>query len=1050
MHKHPDLTRKRIQRFIEQRLKPAIYPETMPMKVAIHRVCGEPIVAQAAMQAEYEPFVVGSAWGPLFDTAWFRFRARVPEAWQGKRVVALVDLGYGGGEGFGAEGLAYRDGRPFLAVNVHRKEVPWTRSAGGGEPVAFFVEAAANVVPDEMEGGIATHPDYGGRPLLVLKQAELAYRDEEVWGFYHDMLLCRQAVDVLPTAQPRAGRLLFVLNEVINLWEAEGRAALERCRGLLAPLLACRNGDSAHEISAVGHAHIDTAWLWPLRETIRKCARTFSTALEYMKEYPDYVFVCSQAVQYAWMKALYPDIYEGIREAVRRGQWEPVGSMWVEADCNIPSGESLVRQILHGKRFFMQEFGYETEDVWIPDVFGYSASFPQLMRQAGIDSFLTQKISWSQFNRFPHHTFLWEGIDGTRIFTHFPPSDTYNGNFEPGELAGGVAKFLDHDRATRSLYIYGYGDGGGGPSLRMLENAQRLTDFEGLPRVTLERASDFFRKAKADAVDLPVWVGELYLELHRGTYTTQARVKRGNRLSECWLRDAEFVDVLATAVGDPRQLGSITPTAPPRAVYDVFEHPAPEERNGRAGALDRAWKLLLMNQFHDIIPGSSIQWVYRDSELDYQTIHTLAQQVWLDASSAMVSSMSTGSASKPVAAWNSLAWERTEVVELDDGRPVVAEVPACGYAIVDAATADRVPEGWTPVTVEESGGRIVLDNGLIRLELDEQGLVSGLRDLQCEREVIPAGARGNLLQLHPDDPNQWEAWDVDLFYKEVFEEIVDVESIEVLEAGGLRAVVRVVRKFGGSTMDQRLVVRAGSKRIDFETNIDWQERKRFLKVAFPVDVRSQRATYEIQYGHLERPTHMNTSWDLARFEVCAHKWADLSEPGYGVALLNDCKYGHDIFGNTMRLSLLRGPGSPDPDADRGRHRFTYALLPHHGDLRQAGVIQEGYALNQPIRLQSLAPHPVGEGEPSRQSWLSIDGEGIVLEAMKVAEEGEGIVLRLYEAFGSRCDCRLNIRLPFRRVDRVDLLERTQEQLACEAQTVELHLKPFEIVTLKLV
>ncbi len=361
---------------------------------------------------------------------------------------------------------------------------------------------------------------------------------------------------------------MYAVNEAANIFDEYDLETIAPAREALREVLGKRNGDTAHQLSAVGHAHIDTAWLWPLRETIRKCARTFSTALAYMEEYPDYVFACSQPQQYAWMKEYYPTIFEGIKKAIKRGQWEPIGSMWIETDCNLASGESLVRQILHGKNFFLEEFGYETKDVWIPDVFGYSASMPQIMQKSGVSYFVTQKISWSQFNKFPHQTFLWEGIDGSRIFTHFPPADTYNAEFSPRQLVYNVNNFKENDRATRSLYVYGFGDGGGGPTKEMLETAKRVGDLEGLPKVKLERVADFLPKAEADAKDLPVWVGELYLEMHRGTYTTQARNKRGNRKGEFLLRDAEFFDVLGSIPAITR--GELKPCAGERAVYDVF------------------------------------------------------------------------------------------------------------------------------------------------------------------------------------------------------------------------------------------------------------------------------------------------------------------------------------------------------------------------------------------------------------------------------------------------------------------------------------------------
>jgi alpha-mannosidase len=1026
--KHPSLTEQRIHSAL-RRIEPLIYPATARVEVAIWNVHGEPVPAEEAFRARYEPFAVGGRWGGLWDTAWLRIRGKVPKEWKGREVVVRVRLSKDNREGFTAEGLVYQDGRPVRAINANRREVAIAAKARGGEKFEFFVEAAANGGMDQdLNAEGLNLPDYHGAARFFLEQAELAIFDRDAAAFYQDFKLAADAMEVMPEDSRRRGELRAALNEALNRFEATDPASIGRARAALRAVLGRRNGDSGHRLSAVGHAHIDTAWLWPLRESIRKCARTFSTALDYMEKYPEFVFVCSQAQQYAWMKAYYPDIWKRIKKAIRRGQWEPVGSMWIEADCNLASGESLVRQILHGKRFFEQELGYRTRDVWIPDVFGYAASLPQIMKKAGIDYFLTQKISWNQFNKFPHHTFLWQGIDGTRIFTHFPPADTYNATISPRELDYNARNFRDHDRASRSLLLYGYGDGGGGPTIEMLERARRLKNFDGLPRVELEKAVDFFQKAEADATDLPVWVGELYLELHRGTYTTQARTKRGNRVSEFLLRDAEFFDAVTLALVPQRRESAADPE---RAVYDVTGRDR-RDTHTHLAALDRAWKLVLLNQFHDIIPGSSIHWVYQDSARDYATVRTLGESVRDSSLRALESAIDTSGFARPVFAGNTLGFPRREVVDLpgpDGPRPVLVDMPPCGYVMVEGASAPPTG-GEQAVTVTESKSGFTLANGLVRVRINTRGQA--------------LSAPGNVLILHEDIPNNWDAWDVDAFYRENGVIIDGVNEMRVVEHGPLRAVVRVMRQFGGSSLTQDIVLRAGSARIDFVTDVEWQESRKLLKVAFPVNILSPRATYEIQYGHVERPTHGNTSWDMARFEVCGQKWADLSEAGYGVALLNDCKYGYDIQGQVMRLSLLRAPVSPDPLADRGAHRFTYALFPHAGDLREAGVIEEAYALNVPPVIR---PWPVSAGRlPASLSFFQTDLG--VIEAVKAAEDGRAVVVRIYEARGGRGTATLTTTLPVREAALVNLLEEPLKPLVLRNGAVKLDLQPFEIATVK--
>src|SRR5712692_6699811 len=997
---------------IRDQLVAAVERERAPLELTAHVVRGEPITFADAMRREYRAFNVGDRWGPPWSTTWFHIRGRVPEAWTGQPVVAVFDIGFVGSTGFTCEALAWKDGKPWRGVDPNHRWLPVN-----GSDVDFYVEAAAIPTaivsgPDEAPSMIALRelPD----PAFVFRQAELRIQDPNARKLALDF---KVLVD-LAVALPEGDRRSEIIEALEEFAQTNDQAALAKAMS--------RPSTSRHFIHAVGHAHIDTAWLWPFRETRRKCARTFSTALALMDEYPDYRFACSQPAQYAWMKASYPDIFEGIRQKVAAGQWEPVGSMWVEADCNLPSGEALVRQFLHGKRFFMQEFGYETKELWLPDVFGYPASLPQLIAASGGEFFLTQKLSWNQFNKPAHNTFMWEGIDGTRIFTHFPPADTYNGNFSAGQVLSSATNFKDHARSSRSLYLFGWGDGGGGPEPDMIEAAHRLRDLDGAPRVELERALDFFDQASSEAHDLTTWVGELYFELHRGTYTSQSRTKRLNRRAQHALREAEIWSVAAGA-----------------------DYPAAE--------LEASWKQLLLHQFHDILPGSSIDWVYEEAERDLAAVVESAERLTTTAQSKLAGQggvPGAGSA-RPgtlrgeappqrdappqragghLAVFNVNSHERREVVEVE-GRPMTLEAPACGWAVHDPK---QTPTAGGAVSVS---GR-VMENDLLRVEWDDRGLLTSIRDKEASREVLSPGARANLFQLHDDNPAQWDAWDIDIDYRDTVTDLSDLLTQEVELAGPLRAAVRFTREFGRSRVSQRVVLDAGSRVLRFETDVDWQEEHKLLKVAFPVAVRAARATYEIQFGHVERPTHANTSWDLAKFEVCAQRWADLGEAGYGVALLNDCKHGHDIQGSVMRLTLLRAPTHPDPTADRGAHRFTYALMPHGGDFRQAGVIAAAEDLNAPLRV-------VRSGEPpgTRRSLVEVSTPQIVVEAIKRAEDSDAIVVRLYEAWGGRCRARFRTTLPVERAYLCDLLERKHGEVEVHDGEVELELTPFKVMTL---
>jgi len=1018
-------------------LRPRRRGPSVPVDVAAHHLRGEPIEAAEAFRAEYLPFPVGGSWGPAWDTTWFRLRGRIPTEWARCEVALGFGIGNAGSTGFGAEALVWRDGRPVQGLSPNHREYRLTDAAEGGEHLELYVEAAANPPsPFGANPWPLLLPDPEGAPLFTLQQADLHVLDAEFDAFWHDFRVLVELLTELPEDDPCSARLRAGLERACNVLELPEIAdSWRRAQPVLAALLADRPAPGTHRVSMVGHAHLDTAWLWPLRETVRKCARTFATVLELMDRYPEYRFAVSQAQHLAWMRDQYPDLWERMKTRIAEGRLEPIGSMWVEADCNIPAGESLVRQIVHGKRFYREELGIETNDVWLPDVFGCCAALPQIMRRSGIEWFLTQKLSWNQYNVLPHHTFLWEGIDGSRVFTHFPPSDTYSGNVSVRELRFAVENFRDHDRATRSLYLFGWGDGGGGPTAEMLESARRLADLDGIPKLSMEGPRRFFTDAAAEIDDPAVWVGELYLELHRGTYTSQAATKSGNRRAEFALRDAELWSALVPGPAYP------------------------------SGQLDELWKVLLLHQFHDIIPGSGIHWVYDDTARAHARILDEAGQLVDDALSRHVEAIDTAGMQHPVVVFNSLSHARRELVAVvapedvtaavgaggtigpvqrdPQGRALFeATVPACGYQVYDLVPADA-PSG--------SGVRAdtrSLENEILHIELDGDGLLSSVFDKSAGRQVLASGARANRFQLHPDYPNFFDAWDIDRFAFDQVVELDAVESIEVVEDGPLRAGIRVSRRFGDSRLTQVIRLVAGSRALDFDTEVEWHETNRLLKVAFPVAVRSPRATYEIQYGHVERPTHANTSWDVARFEVCAHKWADLSEPGYGVALLNDCKYGYDIAGSVIRLSLLRAPTWPDPVADRGHQHFTYRLLPHRGDLRNAGIIDAGYDLNVALRVVGADGHG-GTPIPGR-SMVSVDAANVVVEVVKRPDDGaDALVVRLYDAWGQRGPVTVRAPWVLRRVTSTDLLEREIDEVRTDGDAVTLWLSPFEIVTLKL-
>jgi len=988
MQRHPTYTRDRI-RDVAARLQALVYPALQaPDLLEVAGPTGR-IGLDEAATLEFRAARVGEQFGPLWSTWWFRVGATVPEAWAGSRVDLLWVTH--------SESTLWVDGRSVQGLNTSpdgaRPDALLLDRCRGGEQLDLRIEMACNGTFGRLAG------PYESLQPVVLDRALIARFDDRAWSLFHDLdVLRRLEADAANGLDPAwAGLLLQELNRFCNVWD-EDPATWDEAAAILARLYQQRNGGVVHRLSAIGHAHLDTAWLWPLAETCRKAVRTFSSQAAYLDRYPEYRFCCSQAQQYDWIRRRNPDLYARIARHVADGRWVPVGGTWVEPDCNLPSGESLARQFLHGQRFFEREFGRRCREFWNPDVFGYASQLPQIMRLAGIDRFLTQKLSWNRFNQPEHHTFTWEGVDGSQVLAHFPPADTYNATADVAELRRSARDYRDHDRSRRGLLVFGWGDGGGGPTPAMLESLRRCSDLEGVPPTEIMTPERFFDELEADADQLPVVVGELYFEYHRGTYTSQAAVKRGNRRGEGALHDAEF---LASAAA--RLAGA----------------PYPRER------LDDLWQLLLLNQFHDILPGSSIGEVYEDAAADHGRVLEGAGAVAGDALAALAQA-------GPATPVNTIGDVRGEVAAGEDGVPV--------WVVAEPYAAGAPAEAPDAVRVTELADGVVLENGRIRAELAADGSLRSLVERVSGREAL--AAPGNVLQEYDDRPTAFDAWDLDPFHLETVRDAPPAERQPGVAATPLRAEVVFERSIGrASRMVQTVRLDAGSPRLEFRSAVDWAESHRALKVLFPVAVRAAAATYEMPFATTERPTHFSTSRDLAQFEVPGHRFADLSEHGFGVALLTDCKYGYSTLGGEMRITLLRAPKEPDPEADMGRHIFAYAVMPHAGGWREAGVAAEARRFNSPLVW--------AEGGVSLPSVASVDDPNLVLDTIKLAADSDAVVIRLVEMHGGRGTARLRLGFPFASARSCNLLEDPGPQLPVAGATVEVAYRPHQVISLLL-
>ena len=785
-------------------------------------------------------------------------------------------------------------------------------------------------------------------------------------------------------------------------------------------------GRSDVTVSYVGHTHIDVAWLWTLAQTREKAQRSFATVLHLMDRYPEYIFMSSQPKLFQYVKEAEPEIYKGIQKRAAEGRFEVEGAMWLEADCNLTSGESLVRQLVHGKRFMKEEFGVDSRVLWLPDVFGYSAALPQLLKLAGVDRFVTSKISWNDTNKMPYDTFLWQGIDGTEIFTYFLTAQdhdpnakdnnrtTYNGTVRPSMNLGTWERYQQKEYNTETLVTYGYGDGGGGPTEDMLERLERLTyGLPGQPKAQYSRVGEFLDRVEKNFYEnaalmqrTPRWVGELYLEFHRGTYTSIAKNKRNNRKLELLLSDTEGLSMLNSL---------------------LFQTEYPKE------LLYRNWERLLLNQFHDIIPGSSIFEVYEDSDKMYALLRKETGTVWKDALLRLKESVPEAG----LFVYNPNGFAASSYVTLPGGElKYVEDIPSMGYRVIDN-TEDA------PATCFTFGER-ELETPFYRIRFNEEMSITSLYDKENAREVVADGGVLNRLRAYENYPFKYDNWEISNYYEQKYWDVTDVDGVERFENGGSAGFI-VRYNYMNSVIEQRIICYEKSRRIDFETTAEWHEDHILLKALFPLNVKSEEVRCEVQYGHVKRPTHRNTSWDEAKFEICAQKWADLSENGYGVSLLNDCKYGHSALGNQLTLSLIKTGTYPNPQADQGHHQFTYALLPHEGSFEEADTVREAALLNRP--LVAVQTEGGGNGKSSF-SLVSADQPNVLIEAVKMQEDGDGMVVRLYECMNKKTEVKLNFGITAGKIERCDLLEQPQETIGSGSE-VTLSLHGFEVVTLLL-
>lgn len=971
-------------------------------------------------------------WGAKDKHYWFRTEVTIPEKFSGKPVVYELKTGREGEwDVLNPQFLVYVNGNLIQGLDINHREIILSEAVEAGQKYFIALYAYTGMKGDLLE--------LNSRLLILDREAE---------KLYYNIKVPLDVAAILGKEDKRRLDILDYLNNVVNLLDLRKAftknfylSIIEANDYLNTEFYEKYCGSDDIIAYCVGHTHIDVAWLWTIAQTREKAVRSFSTVLSLMKQYPEYKFMSSQPQLYKFVKEDHPEIYEEIKERIKEGRWEAEGGMWLEADCNLISGESMVRQLLFGTRFFQKEFGVKNEIVWLPDVFGYNAAMPQILKKSGINYFMTSKISWSEYNKMPSDTFMWKGLDGTEVFTHLI-TGSYVGDIDPKFVKDMWDSYHQKSINNEILVTFGYGDGGGGPTKEMLERGRRLEKgIPGVPKTKIGNPLEFFKEIESKVSDnkkLPNWVGELYLEYHRGTYTSMARNKKFNRKSEFLFVDAELLSSINSVAAGGK--------------YSKEK-------------LNSGWKTILLNQFHDIIPGSSIKQVYEDSDDDYSKVFAIGNDVKDEAINAIASKIDIKETS--VVVFNQLSFNRNDVIEFElpsnydtseicvyDGSKLLStqsignkvlffgeNIPAKGYKTF---TIKRIKKNEKVSCLNENIEK--LDNKFFTIKFDKDMNIISLFDKVNNRQVLKKEEKANTLFAFEDKPHNNDAWDINVYYQEKMWEINEVESVEIGECGPVRSSLIVKRRFLDSTITQTIYVYNDIPRIDFKNIIDWKEKQILVKVAFPVDVHAEKATYEIQYGNVERPTHWNTSWDFAKFEVCGHKWADISEDDYGVSILNDCKYGYDIKDSVMRLTLLKSAVEPNEDADREVHEFTYSLYPHRGNWKTAGTAAMAYNLNCP--MYSILMEAQNGIMPTEFSLININKENVFIEVVKEAEDSEDLIVRMYEYCNRRANVKISLFTDINCVYETDLMENDLQEIVHSGNNFDVEIKPFEIKTFK--
>ncbi|WEV46206.1 glycosyl hydrolase-related protein [Bifidobacterium sp. ESL0690] len=1082
----PDQELSRCDRVLQQRLDPHIHSVLCHCQLRSAANPGEPEPYRRFLeraregQVDFKPFEVPGLWGTTWGTTWFEVKGRIDlDAVNGKKVELLADLGWLSerGPGFQSEALAYRaDDKVIKAINPRNGWVPLIDADGtrhididrdGG--FTIYLEAAANPVvegptpysPTPLGEGPTGRPD---QPY-TLRRMDVCVFNTDLYEYRMDLEVVSSLIRELSDDNPRYWQLSKALQRSLNVYDERDLAGtVAPARAELADVLSKHAAHSSVKHTAVAHAHIDSAWLWPVRETKRKVARTVSNVLALMDEDPDFIYAMSSAQQYAWLEEEHPDLFKRVQARIAEGRFVPVGGMWVESDGMVPSGESLIRQISFGQRYFKEHLGAKARGVWLPDSFGYTGSWPQIARRAGYEWFLTQKISWNDTTKFPHHSFIWQGIDGTGVLTHFPPSDTYDSPVEVKDVVYSQKNYLDKDLSDHAIMLYGYGDGGGGPTREMNSRIRRMRDLEGVPQIDFGTPDDLYAKVRHDIVDnargeTPMYRGELYLELHRATLTAQQDMKRGCRQEESMLRVVEYL-CAAASLKDP-------------------DYAYPRER------LDAIWKTLLLNQFHDILPGSALAWAERQAREEYQrdiralyaiadeaaaAVHKASPQlpVMRDAVVLPVADGDEGEA------WSVQSGENAHAVR-NVWADRIENLPA-GDRELNLASAPEVPDTIAPDKVQaerNDDGTATMSNGLLSVKIEADGTVSSLVDEKAGRQLVPVGTRLGRYELLRDEPYQWDAWDI---HRDAFlmaNGLDESKLVEVTrnESDGA-AVATVKAHAAGVDIETRIILHPGSRALDFEAGVDWHIQEHFLKVDLPLALDARNAQYEAQYGLVERPVEKNSRSDEAKFESCTHRFVRLAESGYAAAVVNATTYGSDVSpignvvgantaqdvdevtapsrGTMVRLSLLSAPLYPDPHTDQGHHEFAWSLL---ADASVEETLAQASRLNAPTFTAIPAFGPLAS--------IEADKGDIVLDWVKMADDGSGdLILRLYEPAGGEASGTLHVcdELAEAKVREVSELE-DDESLPADlprvlagvrsVQGAILKFRPFEQATLRI-